>query len=77
MWMFRWLDERPSYFLVSLGLLLAIDVSGISYLTGWEYTVTPLYLLPITLVSYHVGRWAGLHHLFRLLFTASWKPRWT
>ena len=60
MWTFRWLDERPGSFLVSLGLLLAIGVSGISYVTGWEYTVTPLYLLPITMVSYHVGRWAGL-----------------
>ena len=60
MWMFRWLDERPSCFLVSLGLLLAIGVSGISYMTGWEYTITPLYLLPITMVSYLVGRWAGL-----------------
>jgi len=59
MWMFRWLDERPGSFLVSLGLLLAVGVSGISYVSGWEYTVTPLYLLPITMVSYHVGRWAG------------------
>jgi diguanylate cyclase (GGDEF)-like protein len=59
MWMFRLLDKRPGYSLVSIGLLLAIGVSGISYLTGWEYTVMPLYLLPITMVSYHVGRWAG------------------
>jgi diguanylate cyclase (GGDEF)-like protein len=60
MWMFRWPAERPGSSLVSLSLLLAIGASGISYLTGWQYTVTPLYLLPISMVSYYVSRNAGL-----------------
>lgn len=58
--LFRWLDELPSPFLVSLGLLFSVGVSVISYGTGWAYALTPLYLLPITMVSYHVGRLAGL-----------------
>jgi diguanylate cyclase (GGDEF)-like protein len=50
------LGQRSKSFLIILGLLLVVLQSVINYLTGPDIAFYIFYLLPISLVAWHVGR---------------------
>jgi diguanylate cyclase (GGDEF)-like protein len=35
-------------------------VGVLDYQTGWDFSITPLYLIPVTLAAWLAGRWPGL-----------------
>ncbi|MEZ0394828.1 MAG: GGDEF domain-containing protein [Anaerolineales bacterium] len=51
-------QSRPK--LVVLSILLVLLLGAIDYLTGFELTFSLFYLLPVSIVSWGVGRRAGL-----------------
>ena len=42
------------------GLSLVIAIGAVDYLTGYELSLSVLYLIPVSLVSWTTGRWWGL-----------------
>jgi diguanylate cyclase (GGDEF)-like protein len=54
------LDRKYKAFLLVGALLFVVCVSIVRYLTGPEFAFSVFYVLPISLVSWHVGRWAGI-----------------
>ena len=54
------LGQRSKSFLIILGLLLVVLQSVINYLTGPDIAFYIFYLLPISLVAWHVGRRAAV-----------------
>ena len=57
-------------FFIILCLLLVLAIGVIRYLTGPELALSLFYLFPIALVTWHVGRWAGI--LISIASTLSW-----
>lgn len=60
--------ERPVA--IAAAFILLATVAVLDYLTGWELSLTILYLPPIVLVAWVAGRRAGT--LFALLSTLVW-----
>lgn len=56
----KYLGQRSKFFLIVLGILLVILQGFINYLAGPAYSFTLLYLIPVSLVAWFVGRWAGI-----------------
>jgi diguanylate cyclase (GGDEF)-like protein len=54
------LGQRSKSFLIILGVLLVVLQSVINYLTGPDIAIYIFYLLPISLVAWHVGRRAAV-----------------
>lgn len=57
---FYWLDRQPPWLLTGVGFLLVLVMGYIDYHTGPEFAFAIFYLFPIILVSYHVGKLAGV-----------------
>jgi len=64
------LASLPRGALVLLGLALVGVVAVLDYETGWEIYFSLFYLLPIALVSWFVGRRAGI--AFALVCSVAW-----
>lgn len=64
------LARRSKTFIIVLGFALVIVLGGIDYLSGSEISFSIFYLLPISLVAWFVGRWAGV--VISGLAAASW-----
>lgn len=62
----EYLAQRSPLLLVSSGLILAIVIGLIDIFTGAEFSVSVFYLLPISMVTWFVGRGGGI-----LISTAS------
>jgi diguanylate cyclase (GGDEF)-like protein len=45
---------------IAAGMLLALGLGAVEYLTGWEWSFSSFYLLPISLVAWCVGSGWGL-----------------
>jgi diguanylate cyclase (GGDEF)-like protein len=58
--MIGWLLRRSSAWIMCAGIVLAGLVAILNYFSGSEYSVGIFYLVPIFLVSWGVGTWAGL-----------------
>ncbi len=55
-----YLENQPRARLVFLSVVLVLLLGVIDYLTGFELTFSLFYLLPVSIVSWGVGRRAGL-----------------
>lgn len=47
-------------FLLWLGLAMAVFIAWVDYLTGFAVSLSVFYLIPISMVVWHVGRAAGI-----------------
>ena len=56
----EYLSKKSKLFLATLGFLLVLFIGLLDYLTGTEVSVVVFYLLPISLVTWYVGRWTGI-----------------
>lgn len=54
------LSRLPRWIVFVFGLLLLSAIGLLDWETGWEFSIAALYLLPISLVAWLVGRWSGL-----------------
>ncbi|MGO9567745.1 MAG: GGDEF domain-containing protein [Desulfomonilaceae bacterium] len=55
-----WLAGRSKTFLILLGVGIVLLIGVIDHLTGEEISVAVFYLVPAALVTWYVGRWAGV-----------------
>jgi signal transduction histidine kinase len=55
-----YLSRRSAAFLIALALLLVIALGLVDYLTGTELAFSIVYLLPVSLAAWLVGRRAGI-----------------
>jgi signal transduction histidine kinase len=53
-----------------IGSILIVLLGGIDYLTGQELSFSIFYLIPVSLLAWHVGRWAGI--VMSIASAASW-----
>ena len=56
----HWLDDRAPPVVLALAGLGVLVVEGIDYLTGYEVSLSLLYLGPIALAAWYAGRWPGI-----------------
>jgi K+-sensing histidine kinase KdpD len=54
------LAKQPKALVVAEGLALTGLVATVDYFTSWEVSLALFYLLPISLVTWGAGRWAGI-----------------
>lgn len=54
------LAKQPKALVVAEGLALTGLVASVDYFTSWEVSLAIFYLLPISLVAWGAGRWAGI-----------------
>lgn len=66
----EFLNKRSRSFLTVLGLILVVLVWIIDYETGPDFSSLILYLVPVILVTWFVGRWAGV--LISVTCSAAW-----
>ncbi len=64
------LDRIPPPALVPAGLGFLLLITSIDYATGTELSFSIFYLLPVSLITWKLGRGAGL--IFSLLSSAAW-----
>jgi len=67
---FDFLEGQPRMRILLLGFLSVAFLGTLDYLTGYEISFSILYLLPVALVAWYVGRRAGI--LISLTAAASW-----
>jgi signal transduction histidine kinase len=53
-------DGRPPWFVLAVGIVFVVATAVIDYVTGPGAFLAPLYLMPILLVTWNVGRRWGL-----------------
>jgi diguanylate cyclase (GGDEF)-like protein len=56
----KYLNKQSKPFWIILGFVLVVLLGVIDYLTGSDLSFLILYLVPIFLVTWFVGRWAGV-----------------
>ena len=54
----EFLDRQPKALIVVIGIILVGVIGWIDFLTG-DYSLLVFYLIPVSLVSWFSGRWAG------------------
>lgn len=64
------LDRIPKPTLIVMALILIIAIGGVDYVTGSELSVSILYLLPISMVAWWVGRRPSI--VASLVASATW-----
>jgi len=47
-------------FITWLGLVMAVFIAWVDYLTGFSVSLSVFYLIPISMVVWYVGRTAGI-----------------
>jgi hypothetical protein len=57
---YRYIESLSKRSLFSLSLLLVLSIGVIDYLTGVELSFSILYLLPVAVSAWFIGRWAGI-----------------
>lgn len=55
----KYLDGRSSAQVIALGLLVVASVGALDHLTGYEFSFSIFYLLPIVLVTWYTQKWVG------------------
>jgi diguanylate cyclase (GGDEF)-like protein len=65
------LGRIPRWTIFVLGVVLVAAIGVLDYKTGFDLSVSPLYLAPIALVAWLVGRWSGL--LIAALSGVAWQ----
>lgn len=63
-------DEKPAFHVAAISLVLLVFVASLDHLTGYEFSFSIFYLLPIVLVTWYLERWIGL--VFCFLAAAVW-----
>jgi K+-sensing histidine kinase KdpD len=53
-------SKRPKSFLIALEFILVIVVGWVDYITGPEYSLLLLYLIPVLTTAWFVGKWASV-----------------
>jgi len=66
----RWLDRQPGWLVWGLSLGLLILISGVDLVSPRDVSLSILYLFPVALTSWWLGRRAGLG--MALLSTLAW-----
>ena len=56
----NWIDKRSILFWIITGIVLLAVVAVIDFLTGYEWVWSLFYLLPISLLTWYIGRGAGI-----------------
>jgi diguanylate cyclase (GGDEF)-like protein len=64
------LDRQPKSLLLAVGYFLVIALGAIDYYTPADLSFLAFYLIPVFLVTFFVGRWAGI--LISIASTAVW-----
>lgn len=64
------LGEIRAPVLVLIGITMLIAITWIDYVTGTEISFSIFYLLPTLVITWRLGRWAGL--VFSLLSSVAW-----
>jgi diguanylate cyclase (GGDEF)-like protein len=65
------LGRIPRWTVFVLGVILVAAIGVLDYKTGFDLSISPLYLAPIALVAWLVGRWSGL--LIAALSGVAWQ----
>jgi ribose/xylose/arabinose/galactoside ABC-type transport system permease subunit len=52
------MEKPPKWRIIATGMGLVVVIGGIDFLTG-DYSILIFYLIPVSLVSWFSGRWAG------------------
>lgn len=68
--MSAFIQAQPANLIIAAALLLIVAVSLLDYATGTQISFLPFYMLPVALVTWYVGRRAGL--LVTALSMAAW-----
>lgn len=55
-----YLNTLPKSFVIALGLILLVTVGSIDYLTGPNFSLSILYLIPVLFVSWYAGKLSGI-----------------
>jgi two-component system sensor histidine kinase HydH len=63
-------SAQSKFFAMLAAIVLSIGLGGVDYITGREWAISPLYLLPTCLAAWVVGRRAG--YAIGALCTAAW-----
>jgi diguanylate cyclase (GGDEF)-like protein len=56
----KYISAFSNTFLILLSLIMVILIGFIRYMTGPEFAFSLFYLFPIIIVSWNLGRWAGI-----------------
>jgi len=56
----EYFSKQPKSFLMALEFILVIGVGWIDYITGREYSLLLLYLMPVLTTAWFVGKWASV-----------------
>ena len=54
----EFMKKQPMWLTIAIGIVLVGVIGGIDFLTG-DYSILIFYLIPVSLVSWFSGRWAG------------------
>jgi len=66
----RSIDQTPQWILLFVSLLTTALIGGLDYITGYEFSFSVFYLLPIALTAWGLGLSAGL--LMSLISACVW-----
>ncbi len=55
----KYLDGRSSAQVIAFGLVLVASVGTLDHLTGYEFSFSIFYLLPIAIVAWYTQKWVG------------------
>ncbi len=64
------LDEIRASVLVLVGMAMLLSITWVDYVTGTELSFSIFYFLPISIITWRLGGWAGF--VFSLLSSAAW-----
>ena len=56
----KYFSKRTKSFLTALEFILVIGVGWVDYITGPEYSLLLLYLIPVLATAWFVGKWASV-----------------
>lgn len=56
----EWLNQKEGKFWMPLTIIIIIPLGLIDYLTGPDYSLSLLYLIPVLLAAWFIGKWAGV-----------------
>ena len=56
----EYFSRRPKSFLTALEFILVIGVGWVDYITGPEYSLLLLYLIPVLTTAWFVGKWVSV-----------------
>ncbi|MCL1466058.1 GGDEF domain-containing protein [Argonema galeatum] len=66
----RYLENKPKYFLIGLGLLLVLILGFIDYIIPRDISVSIFYLIPICITTWFAGEKAGI--VISIASTIAW-----